>query len=89
MVAQQLVPSTTGNSRYPAVEILMATSGVRSLIRKGEDQQLYSALSTGRSDGMISMEQSLAELVRTARIGRETAFAHCFHPENLARYLQP
>jgi len=89
VVAQQLVPSTTGNSRYPAVEILMATSGVRSLIRKGEDQQLYSALSTGRSDGMISMEQSLAELVRTARIGRETAFAHCFHPENLARYLQP
>ena len=66
----------------------MATSGVRGLIRKGEDHQLYSALSTGRSDGMMTMEQSLAELVRSARITRETAFAHCFRPEDLTRYLQ-
>jgi twitching motility protein PilT len=88
VVAQQLVPSITGDSRYPAVEILMATSGVRGLIRKGEDHQLYSALSTGRSEGMLTMEQSLAELVRSARITRETALAHCFRPEDLARYLQ-
>ena len=43
----------------------MASSGVRSLIRKGEDHQLYSAVSTGRAEGMISMEQSLAEMVRS------------------------
>jgi twitching motility protein PilT len=88
VVAQQLVPSISGDARFPAVEILMATSGVRGLIRKGEDHQLYSALSTGRSEGMLTMEQSLAELVRSARITRETAFAHCFRPEDLTRYLQ-
>jgi twitching motility protein PilT len=92
VVAQQLVPTipatTSGDSRYPAVEILMATSGVRGLIRKGEDHQLYSSISTGRSEGMLTMEQSLAELVRSARITRETAFAHCFRPEDLTRYLQ-
>ena len=66
----------------------MATSGVRSLIRKGEDHQLYSAVSTGRSEGMISMEQSLAEMVRSGRISRETAIAHCFRTEDLLRYLQ-
>jgi twitching motility protein PilT len=88
VVAQQLVPSIAGDARFPAVEILMATSGVRGLIRKGEDHQLYSALSTGRSEGMATMEQSLAELVRSARITRETALAHCFRPEDLARYLQ-
>lgn len=90
VVAQQLVPALPGSadSRFPAVEILMATSGVRGLIRKGEDHQLYSALSTGRSDGMLTMEQSLADLVRSARITRETAFAHCFRPEDLTRYLQ-
>ena len=66
----------------------MASSGVRGLIRKGEDHQIYSALSTGRSEGMVTMEQSLAELVRSARISRETALAHCFRPEDLARYLQ-
>jgi twitching motility protein PilT len=75
-------------ARYPAVEILMASSGVRSLIRKAEDHQLYSALSTGRADGMITMEQSLAEMVRSGRISREMAAARCFRPEELGRYLK-
>ncbi len=88
VVAQQLVPATGDGGRYPVVEILRATSGVRSLIRKGADHQLYSALSTGRSEGMTSMEQSLAEMVRGGRIDRETALAHCFRPEELLRYLQ-
>ena len=88
VVAQQLVPSGDKAVRYPAVEILMASSGVRSLIRKGEDHQLYSAISTGRAEGMITMEQSLAEMVRTGRISRETAAARCFRPEELRRYLK-
>lgn len=88
VVAQQLVPGIGNSARYPAVEVLMATSGVRSLIRKGEDQQLYSAVSTGRNEGMMTMEQSLAEMVRAGKITRETAQAHCFRPEDLRRYLQ-
>ena len=87
VVAQQLVPSASG-ARYPAVEILMATTGVRNLIRKGEDHQLYTALSTGRAEGMITMEQSLAELARSGRIARETALAHAFRSEALSRYLE-
>jgi twitching motility protein PilT len=86
VVAQQLVPSVTG-ARYPATEVLMANSGVRSLIRKGEDHQIYTAISTGRTEGMITMEQSLADMVRNGRITRETALAHCFRPEDLRRYL--
>jgi twitching motility protein PilT len=88
VVAQQLVPSGNDGVRYPAVEILMSSGGVRSLIRKGEDHQLYSSISTGRSEGMITMEQSLAEMVRSGRIRRETAVAHCFRPTDLQRYLQ-
>jgi twitching motility protein PilT len=88
VVAQQLVPSVDRKSRYPAVEILMASSGVRSLIRKGEDHQLYSAISTGRGEGMIAMEQSLAEMVRSGQIDRETALGQCFRTDELRRYLQ-
>ena len=87
VVAQQLVPAS-GGARYPAVEILMATTGVRNLIRKGEDHQLYTALSTGRAEGMITMEQSLAEMTRSGRITRETALAHGFRSEALMRYLE-
>jgi twitching motility protein PilT len=87
VVAQQLVPAASG-ARYPAVEILMASTGVRNLIRKGDDHQLYTALSTGRAEGMITMEQSLAEMTRSGRITRETALAHGFRAEALSRYLE-
>jgi len=88
VIAQQLVPSGGDGRRYPAVEILLASSGVRSLIRKGEDHQLYSAVATGRVEGMMTMEQSLAEMVRNGRISRETAMAHCFRVEDLLQYLR-
>jgi twitching motility protein PilT len=87
VVAQQLVPAADRTSRYPAVEIMMATSAVRSLIRTGQDHQVRSHISTGRAEGMMTMEQSLAELVRTGRILRDTALAHCHHPEDLLQHL--
>lgn len=87
IVAQQLVPAADGSGPYPALEVLVGTHAIRSAIRKGEDHQIYSAVSTGRAEGMITMEQSLAEMVRTGRITRDTAFDHCFRPEDLKRYL--
>ncbi len=94
VVAQQLVPGVDKagpgadkGGRYPAVEIMIASHAVRSLIRRGDDHQLYTAIGTGRSEGMITMEQSLAEMVRSGRITRETALAHCFRLEDLNRYL--
>jgi twitching motility protein PilT len=87
IVAQQLVPGKDGRGRYPAVEVLAGSNAVRNMIRKGDDHQLYSALSTGRAEGMITMEQSLAELVHSGAIDRETARSHCFRPEELVRYL--
>jgi twitching motility protein PilT len=88
VVAQQLVPTSDGKGRLPAVEILNASHPVRNLIRKGDDHQIYSAISTGKAEGMTTMEQSLAEMVKDGRITRETAMAHCFRPEELPRYLK-
>ena len=88
VIAQQLVPAVDGINRYPALEIMIATDAVRKLIRKGDDHQLRSQLTIGRAEGMITMEQSLAELVRAGRILRETAFAHCFRREELQRVLE-
>ena len=87
VISQRLLPAANGVGRYPAVEILVATGGIRNLIRRGDDHQLRANLETGRVDGMQTMEQSLAELVRTERVSRETAFAHCNHPEDLRRHL--
>jgi len=87
VIAQQLVPGIDGVSRWPATEVMIATDAVRALVRKGDDHQLRSQISVGRSEGMMTMEQSLAELVRTNRITRDTAAAHCFRTEDLQRYL--
>ncbi|WP_260739035.1 type IV pilus twitching motility protein PilT [Tunturiibacter lichenicola] len=87
VISQQLLPAANGVGRYPAVEILVATGATRNLIRRGDDHQLRASIETGRADGMLTMEQSLTELVRAGRISRETAFAHCYHPEDLRRHL--
>jgi twitching motility protein PilT len=87
VIAQQLIPSADDRQRYPAVEIMIASHAIRNLIRRGEDHQIHTAIGTGRADGMITMEQSLAELVNTGKISRETALAHCFRMDELRQYL--
>jgi len=87
VLAQQLVPGIDGTTRWPAVEIMIATDAVRALIRKGDDHQLRSQIAVGRAEGMLTMEQSLADLVRSGHITRDTAFAHCFRADDLKRYL--
>jgi twitching motility protein PilT len=87
IVTQQLVPAADNANRYPAVEILMATNAVRNLIRTAQDHQIRSHISTGRSEGMMTMEQSLADLVSAGRIARDAAFSHCYNPHELRQYL--
>jgi twitching motility protein PilT len=88
IVTQQLVPAADNAGRYPAVEILMATTAMRNLIRTGQDHQIRSHISTGRAEGMMTMEQSLAELVGSGRILRDSAFSHCYNVAELRQYLK-
>jgi twitching motility protein PilT len=87
VISQRLLPAANGAGRLPVVEIMLATSGIRNLIRQGHDHQIRAHIETSRLDGMMTMEQSLAELVRTERVSREAAFEHSHHPEELRRHL--
>jgi twitching motility protein PilT len=87
VISQQLIPGADGSHRFPAVEIMTASAAIRNLIRTGQDHQIRQHISTGRSEGMLTMEQSLAELVRSGRITRDTAFAHCYHSGELRQHL--
>jgi twitching motility protein PilT len=87
VIAQQLVPAIGNAGLYPAVEIMIATTAIRNLIRTGQDHQMRSLISTGKAEGMMTMDQSLAELVQLRRIDRDTALAHCFHPDELRSHL--
>jgi twitching motility protein PilT len=88
IITQQLVPSADGPERYPAVEILMATPAIRHLIRTGQDHQIRANISTGRADGMMTMEQSLAQLVSSGRVTRDTAFSHSYNAAELRQYMK-
>jgi twitching motility protein PilT len=87
VISQRLLPAANGAGRLPVVEVMLATSGIRNLIRQGHDHQIRAHIETSRLDGMMTMEQSLAELVRTERVTRESAFEHSHHPEELRRHL--
>ena len=68
VVCQTLVKTANGKGRVPAVELMVATSGIRNLIREGKTHQIYSAIQAGAKDGMVAMDQSLAQLVKQGRI---------------------
>lgn len=87
IVSQRLIPASSSVGRYPAVEIMLATSAIRNLIRRGDDHQLRAHIETGKSEGMLTMEQSLAELIRAGRVTRDVGFDHAPHPEDLQRHL--
>src|SRR5204863_127368 len=67
VVTQNLLPTADGRGRTPALEILVPDDGVRNLIRQAKIEQIYSVMQTSTSRGMLTMEQSLADLVQLAR----------------------
>ena len=73
VVAQRLLPAVDGRGRIPAVEILKVTKAAANLIRNYKTEQLYSTMEGGSQEGMITLEQSLAELTAARRVKLEDA----------------
>ena len=87
IVTQQLLPRADGQGRVCATEVLVPTPAVRNLIREGKTHQIYSALQTGGSHGMQTMDTSLVQLVREHKITREMAEARSSAPDELRRLI--
>ncbi len=87
IVCQTLVRDRMNEALVPATEILVATSGVRRALRDNETHLIYSMIETGRSHGMHTLEQSLAELVKAGRIDIEEALAATTDRGRLSRLL--
>jgi twitching motility protein PilT len=75
VVCQTLVPRADGQGRAVAVEILRVTPAIGNLIRTGKTSQLTTAMQTGSSLGMQTMDQHLAELITAGEITVEAATA--------------
>jgi twitching motility protein PilT len=88
IVAQQLVPRRDRAGRVPAVEVLTATYAVRNHIRNQHLQRLYNEVTLGKRHGMVSLEDSLARLVRAGIVDVDEARIRSAHPEELESLLR-
>jgi twitching motility protein PilT len=87
VLAQRLVP-TRSKGLVPALEKLLVTPAVANGIREGHDHYLRNAMLTGGEEGMVTLERSLALLVRKGTIDRETAIRHATDQKALLHQLE-
>ncbi|MBM4200586.1 MAG: type IV pilus twitching motility protein PilT [Gammaproteobacteria bacterium] len=72
VISQTLMKKASGG-RTAAWEIMVGTPAIRNLIRENKVAQMYSAIQTGRRDGMQTLDQHLQELVERGVVAKQTA----------------
>ena len=87
VVSQTLCKRANGRGRVVATEVMLATPAIRNLIREGKTHQIYSAMQAGSSHGMHTLDQHLADLVRTSRISYEEGLDKCQNVEDFNRLV--
>ena len=70
--AQRLVPAI-GGGRVAAAEIMITNPAIKSLIREGKTHQLDTAIQTGVSQGMQTMDRTLVKMVQAGVISYDDA----------------
>ena len=85
IISQRLLPRIQGGL-VPAVEVMIATTAVRTLIRDNKPRQLDMVIETSQDAGMISLDKSLADLARRKEITFEHAQFYSMDPNNLKKY---
>jgi len=86
VISQRLIPRI-GGGRVPAVEIMKANSAVRNLIRENKIHQLDLVINTSADEGMVSLNNSLARLVKEGEISVEDANTYSTNTNDLKMLL--
>lgn len=81
-VISQALLKRVGGGRVASHEIMIGTPAIRNLIREDKVAQMYSAIQTGASYGMVTMDQSLKNLLARGLITREGAKEKAKVPDN-------
>lgn len=87
IVSQRLIPRISGGL-IPAVEIMIANSAIRNLIRENKTHQLDLVIDTSSQEGMVSLNRSLADLTRRKEITLENAMLYSQNPSELRLLLK-
>jgi len=75
VVSQLLLPHASGKGRVLATEVMIATAGIRNLIREQQIEQIPTLMQTGSQYGMRTMDKSLKELTQQGLISLDIALS--------------
>ena len=87
IVSQQLLPRKDENGRISALEIMVATPAIQSLIREGKTHQIESLIQTGSKYGMKTMDMALVELYKNNTISEETLYTYAVDKDMVSRLV--
>jgi len=87
ILSQQLLPRAGQPGRVAAVEVMVATSAVRNLIRENKAHQMHSIIQTSAAAGMQSMDQALRDLQKQGLITYEVAMRRSHNPAELEKLI--
>lgn len=82
VVSQRLVPKVNGG-RVPVLEIMIVNSAIRNLIRERKSYQIDVVIETNLQEGMMTLNRSLAMLVKQKEISMESAELYSVNPAEL------
>lgn len=87
IVSQQLLPKADGSGRVAAFEIMIATTGIRNLIREDKIHQIDSSIQTGAKFQMQTMDNYLLDLYKRGLITKEITLMQAINQENIKKYI--
>jgi len=85
--SQRLIPRIAGGL-IPAYELLLNNNAVANLIREKRTHEIDVVIETGMESGMVDLNHSLLELVRTGEISIENAYQYSLNPKGLERSIK-
>jgi len=87
-VAQRLIPTSDGDGRVPACEVMFMNPGIASLIKENNVKQIPNAIAGGAEDLMQTFNMSLVQLIKKQLITKDEALWWSDNPEELKMNLQ-
>jgi twitching motility protein PilT len=84
---QKLLPKKSGMGRVLVAEVLLATAGIRALIRENKTHQIYSMMQAGQKHGMQTMNMALCDAVLGKKVAADMAYEHSSDPKELESML--
>lgn len=87
VVSQTLIPTSDGKGRVAALELLSETDAISAMVREGKIFQIPNSIATGKANGMFTLDQDLARLVKIGKITEKTALSRCSDSKELKRLI--